>query len=217
MEKVVNNKYRRVHVSFQSTGPCNLGSVNSISSGDFYMRKKPRGRGGKFSRYIEMNMVREVYLSTYCEVDRLDRYIASAGVGYRSWRYYHSHMKHAKAMAIAVAYSLYQECVSGDLKAEWKLTEKQKPFKDFQEFQQKLGEQMMGYNPLNQHYPGDENQRVVTQTNKKQRESWKKKNSMHQNKRGNAQDYKRNVSRESIKNCLKNGRCSHEINHVMMH
>ena len=75
------NKYRRVHVSFQSTGATNLGSVNSITSGELYAKKKKRGKEGKYSRYIEMNMARELYLSTYCKVDRLNSYIAKAAIG----------------------------------------------------------------------------------------------------------------------------------------
>ena len=43
-------------------------------------------------------------------------------------------------MALAVAWSMFQECVSGSLDDDWKLTKEEMPFKDFQEFQQKLGE-----------------------------------------------------------------------------
>ena len=167
-----------------------------------------------------MNMVRELYLSTYCEVDRLDSYIASAGIGYRCWRYYHSPMNHAKAMAIAVAYSFYQECMSGDLFPEWELTEEDKKFNDFQEFQQRLGEQMMDYDPMNQFYIGDEKQRVVTQSSyERQQQFITRRDSRHHNFA--TQNYESNVSSEAINNSMNNGRCGtsglSQYDHLMHH
>ena len=52
---------RQVHCKFQSTGACNLGLVNSISSSSLYIHQKERGRGTEKQRWgIEMNESREV-------------------------------------------------------------------------------------------------------------------------------------------------------------
>lgn len=70
-KSVKGNLYRRVHVSFQSTGATNIATVNSITNGRLYGRKKCRGRGVKHVRIIEMNMVSNNmfcfnYASLYC-------------------------------------------------------------------------------------------------------------------------------------------------------
>jgi len=64
-KSVKGNLYRRVHVSFQSTGSTNIATVNSITNGRLYGRKKCRGRGVKHVRIIEMNMVSTVILCVY--------------------------------------------------------------------------------------------------------------------------------------------------------
>ena len=71
---VEGNRYRRVHVSFQSTGSTNIATVNSITNGRLYGRKKCRGRGVKHVRIIEMNMVSK----TMCLVCILLQYIMFA-------------------------------------------------------------------------------------------------------------------------------------------
>ena len=78
----------------------------------------------------------------------------------RSWKYWHSPMIHAKALAVVVAYDMYLECAEGKMRAgEWKV---QKPV-DFHQFREKLGKQMLEYDPKDRKYPGDEKFRESTQ------------------------------------------------------
>ena len=114
--------YRRVHVSFQSTGPCNLGSVNSISASNFYLSPRERGKGVEKRKWgIEMNQSRETYLSTYGKLDQTDAFISRAAIKYRSWKYYHAAVNHCKGLVIATAYDMYLECCEGNLNPDWEL------------------------------------------------------------------------------------------------
>jgi hypothetical protein len=60
---------------------------------------------------------------------------------------------------------MYLECCKGKLNAEWKI---EKPL-DFWHFREKLSEQMLGYNPANRVYPGDQNMRVSTKQSTRDR------------------------------------------------
>ena len=108
--------------SFQSTSSCNFGTVNALNRSSRYCATKERGRKQKkFSWGIEMNEARELYLKTYGTIDKLDHLIKNCNMHYRSWKYWHSAMLHAKAMAICVAYDIYRECATGKLNPAWKL------------------------------------------------------------------------------------------------
>ena len=74
-------------------------------------------------------------------------------------------MLHAKALAVVVAYDMYLECCEGTLNPVWKV---KRPV-DFYTFREKLGTQMLHYNPTQRKYPGDEKFRVATQQPKKRR------------------------------------------------
>ena len=74
-------------------------------------------------------------------------------------------MNHAKALGIATAYDMHIECAEGNLNPDWKLD---KPV-DFHRFREKLGMQMLKYDPRERMYPGDEKFRVSTQQNQAQR------------------------------------------------
>jgi hypothetical protein len=158
--------HQRVHVSFQSTSSCNLTSVNSLPKTSLYVAQRERGRG-EHKRYwgIEMNDARELYLKTYGIIDTLDKYIANANIGYRSWKYWHAAMNHAKAMGLAVAYDMYKECAEGGLDPEWKVD---KPL-SYHKFHDLLSRQMLQWDPAHQSYPGDKNMRRVQQLNKTRR------------------------------------------------
>lgn len=112
--------YVRTHVSFQSTGPCNISTVNALNACSSGVQTKERGRAQR-KRYwgIEMNEARYLYLGTYWGVDRLDHMIKNANMFYRSWKYWHSAMIHAKAMAVVVAYDMYLECTEGQIDEDW--------------------------------------------------------------------------------------------------
>jgi len=62
---------------------------------------------------------------------------------HRSWKYWHSPMNHAKALAIVTAYDMYLECCEGKLNPDWKVD---KPV-DFHLFRERLGTQMLKYDP----------------------------------------------------------------------
>eukprot|EP00536_Pseudo-nitzschia_multiseries_P011129 jgi/Psemu1/27953/gm1.27953_g len=131
--------YRRVHHSFQSTGSCNLGSVNSLSTKSFFLHRKERGR------------------------DNDESSISRANIGYKSWKYYHSAVNHAKALSIATAYDVYKEFTHGT-RPNWSI---EKPM-DYQVFRHKLAEQMLHFDPKNKLYPADDLLRENTQMSKHQ-------------------------------------------------
>ena len=96
--------------SFQSTSSCNILSVNAYNHCSLYAATKERGRisnGSKRQWAIEMNDARELYLRTYGIIDSLDHLIKNCEMHYRSWKYWHSAMLRAKAMAVVVAYDMY--------------------------------------------------------------------------------------------------------------
>jgi hypothetical protein len=156
-------------VSFQSTSSCNIMCVNALNSCELYAATKERGRGLQKRKWgIEMNQARRLYLSTYNQVDRLDHLIQSCRMGYRSWKYWHAGMSHGKAMAVVVAYDMYLECCEGKLlNGEWKIDERS--VVSFHEFRQKLAIQMLGYDPRNRVYPGDERFRHCSQEHSSRR------------------------------------------------
>jgi hypothetical protein len=158
--------YQRVHVSFQSTSSCNLSTVNSVPKTSLYVTLRERGHG-EHKRYwgIEMNDARELYLKTYGIIDTLHKYILNANIGYRSWKYWHAAMNHAKVMGLAVAYDMYKECTEGNSDPTWKAA---KPV-SFHKFHDSLSQQMLQWDPAHQLYPGDNNMRKVKQLNKTQR------------------------------------------------
>ena len=87
-------------------------------------------------------------------------------MNYRSWKYWHAAMIHAKAMAVVVAYDVYKELTEGgsfDIPARKAV--------DFHRFREKLGVQMLTYNPVKKKYPGDEKFRAFTQVSRAKRPS----------------------------------------------
>eukprot|EP00536_Pseudo-nitzschia_multiseries_P013996 jgi/Psemu1/37179/gm1.37179_g len=84
--------YRRTHCSFQSTEACNIGSVNSLDLNGFFMQQKE-----------------QLYLQTYGKLDQIDSAISRSNIGYKSWKYYHAPINHAKALTVLTAFDMYQE------------------------------------------------------------------------------------------------------------
>jgi hypothetical protein len=62
---------------------------------------------------IEMNEARERYLKNYSAVDKIDQMLLGWDLSYRSWRWGHAPTRHAKAIAMSMAYSLYLQCAKG--------------------------------------------------------------------------------------------------------
>ena len=155
-----------VHTSFQSTSSCNISSVNALNHCSLYAQQRERGRG-LFKRQwaIEMNEGRQLYLSTYGKIDRIDHMIKNCNMYYRSWKYWHAPMNHAKALAVVTAYDMYKECAEGKINPEWRVYK----IVDFHRFRERLGQQMLTYDPRKRLYIGDEKFRVCTQQNQEQR------------------------------------------------
>ena len=159
--------YERVHCSFQSTSSCNIATVNALNTCDIYVRERSRGRGENKRHWaIEMNEARDLYLSTYSRIDSIDHLIKNCHMFYRSWKYWHAAMLHAKALAVVVAYDIYLEVAEGHLDSSWKV---EHPM-GFFEFREQLSLQMLRYNPTDRRYPGDSKMRVSTQQHSAQRQ-----------------------------------------------
>jgi hypothetical protein len=110
--------YQGVHFSFQSTGATNISTVNAVTSGRPYIQAKVRGRNEKhFTRVLEDNHARTIYLGTYGAVDKIDAAIKISRLGspYQCWKYYHTPANNSKSITLITAYSFYLEMVSGSL------------------------------------------------------------------------------------------------------
>mmetsp|Transcript_22194 Transcript_22194/g.33555 ORF Transcript_22194/g.33555 Transcript_22194/m.33555 type:complete len:160 (-) Transcript_22194:434-913(-) len=104
-----NGRYQRIHVSFQSTLSCNISTVNALNEVFHFVKVRERGRGEQ-KRYwvIKMNHSQRVYLTTYNGIDVLDHLLKNARLFYCTWKYWHASKNHALAIAITVAYDIYQ-------------------------------------------------------------------------------------------------------------
>ena len=112
-----------------------------------------------------MNSARQLYLGTYYRIDSIDHLIKNCRLKYRSWKYWHSPMLHAMALAIVIAYDIYLEVAEGQLDEDWKLAH---PV-DFWTFCDVLSIQMLEYDPKNCKYRGDDSMRVCTKQKKMSR------------------------------------------------
>ena len=109
-----------------------------------------------------MNEARKTNLKKYSAVDKIDQMLLGWDSTYRSWRWWHTPTRHAKAIAMSMAYSLYLQCTKGTVDLEWKVTIVSGP-----RFHQRKSLQMVQYKCSNLHYPGDEKMRKNTQMKKK--------------------------------------------------
>ena len=73
-------------------------------------------------------------------------------------------MRHAKAIAMSMAYNLYVQCCEGGVDPEWKMKAVTST-----RFKQELSLQMVEYKAWNKKYPGDAMMRGATQQNKHKR------------------------------------------------
>jgi hypothetical protein len=95
-------------------------------------------------------------------VDKIDQMLLGWDFTYRSWRWWLAPTRHAKAIAMRMAYSLYLQFSKGPVDPEWKVTPVSGP-----RFWQKMSLHIVQYKCSNLHYPGDENICKNTQMNKK--------------------------------------------------
>ena len=157
--------YTLCHVSFQSTGGTNISTVNALSSVDLYVRERKKGRGNQKRTWaIEMNEARETYLKTYSAVDKIDQMLLEWNLKYVTWKWWHAPLRHGKAIAMSMAYSLYKHCAEGDVDPEWKV-----PVISGPKFRQKMSLQMVQYKSHHMKYPGDEKMRSTTIKNQERR------------------------------------------------
>ena len=152
--------YEVVLTSFQSTSSCNIMSVNSFIENMNFIEARSRGRKSNKRHYvIEQNQARLLYLKTYSRIDSLDHLIRNCKINYRTWKYWHAPVNHAKALAIVIAYDMYLKICEGQLDPRFKVDD---PV-DFFTFRDILSIQLCRYDPHLQEYPGDEKMRMVTQ------------------------------------------------------
>jgi hypothetical protein len=109
-----------------------------------------------------MNEAQETYLKHYSGVDKIDQMLLGWDLSYRSWRWCYAPTRHAKAIAMSMAYSLYLQCAEGTVDPKWKVTPVLGP-----RFWQRMSLQMVQYKCSNLDYPGDEKMHKNTQMNKK--------------------------------------------------
>ncbi len=147
--------YTKTLVSFQSTGATNICGVNNLPLVTNYVSKKVRGKGKtKCVWGIEQNKARETYLRHYYGIDNLDHMIKNTSIRYITWKHWHAPYLHEKSMGMIVAYDMYNECCNGLLDALWAIPKNKQM--GFTEFQIKLSEQMLIYDPRDNRYAGDE-------------------------------------------------------------
>ena len=114
--------YTLTHCTFQSTGGTNISSVNALSEVGLYVHERNRGRGENKRRWvIEMNEARDTYLKMYSAVDKINQTLLNYNINYRLWKWWHAPMRHAKAIALSMAYNLYVQCSEGGVDPEWKV------------------------------------------------------------------------------------------------
>ncbi len=109
-----------------------------------------------------MNEAQEMHLKNYSAVDKIDQMLLGWDLTCRSWRWWHAPTRHAKAIAMSMAYSLYLQCAKGTVDLEWKVTPVSEPW-----FWQRMSLQMAQYKCSNLENPGDEKMCKNTQMNKK--------------------------------------------------
>ncbi len=120
--------YTHILTSFQSTGTTNITCVNALEENSRFFTKRERGRGDEKRVWaIENNHPRQLYLTTYSQIDTVDHLLKHCYIFFLSWKYWHSPMRHAFALVIIAAYEMYNECADGLLDADWKVEVKDRP------------------------------------------------------------------------------------------
>ena len=170
-KRCLNDKsqpYQIALFSFQSTGAINIMTVNSVLNGKAYIRKKVRGKEGNYyHRVLEDNPARTMYLATYGAVDKIEPAIKRVIMFYCCRKYYYSVNIHTKAATLVSAYSFYNECCDGNIDNDWFVPVNKRMTRMF--FQQRLGEQMMEYDPRLGLFPGDKRTRPYIQLGSRRR------------------------------------------------
>ena len=140
-------EYSKVRVSFQSTSSCNIQGVNSLNEVRQFTTVKTRSMGAdKWQWVIEMNKARHTYLKTYGTINTIDSMVEKCHHNYISWKHLHAMKRHVDALAVAVAYDFYKECMTETLALEVFEVQKDKlKVMDFHMFKVKLSKQGLAY------------------------------------------------------------------------
>jgi hypothetical protein len=152
--------------SFQSTGSTNITTVNALNRCGLYVHERTRGRGEKKRVWgIEMNEARQLYLTTYSAVDKIDQLLRSSRLKIHTYKWWHHPGLHGVAMAMCMAFEFYKECAMGGGDPSWMIDNPM----DGPEFRETLNLQMLMYDPVFLKYPGDAALRHVTVKSRKRR------------------------------------------------
>ncbi len=94
-----------------------------------------------------MNQAKELYLSTYNIIDKINQLVKEWSISFVTLRWWHAPANHAKA----IAFEIYKMRAEGLVDEEWKID---KPM-DGPEFHQQSGKQMCEYQAHHSKYLGD--------------------------------------------------------------
>ncbi len=170
--RATKKPHTRTFVSFQSMGATNIAGVNNLRSLTLYVQPKYRGaKNNKFAWATEQNAGRAINLNHYHGVDSMDHMIKNTGYSFISWKNWHLPILHAMSMGVIAAYDMYLECSKGMLDAARRVVKKDRM--SCSQFLLKLSEQMLGYDPRNNLYAGDNKFRRSTQVHKIRRKGSK--------------------------------------------
>ena len=157
-----NKRPRWFHVSRQSTGPLNLTVVGAFGKVSNFVSKRTRGKGGAYSRQIEMDEIREFYLKYYGFIDRSDARAARMRLRLICQRSSLNPLLDGMEFVLGpLTYDIYCQIVSGRLPgapADW--TDPEGPV-CFDDFVMGMSLQYLQFNYRNM-YPGEDGFRVIT-------------------------------------------------------
>ena len=103
-----NERYGRLHVSFQPTKSWKLSNFDPIHQWTVLVNKREIVVGSNNHTWgIEMNAERYLYFGTYSNIDSIDHLIKHLWLKYNYWKYWHVPMLHAMRLEIVVSYDVY--------------------------------------------------------------------------------------------------------------
>jgi hypothetical protein len=159
-----------VHCSFLSTGPTNIVGVNALPRVNTYTRQKHRGRGEKKRIWeIEMNEARDMYLTRYGVIDRVDARLRRLRMKLLSCRYHLGAMLNGFGLAVIDAFGIWRDLADGNYGDEYKIEKEEQLGQD--EWVMNASVDGVGYKTIDGMYPGDANTRLMKQSSKKKRKT----------------------------------------------
>jgi hypothetical protein len=128
--------------------------VNALNKNKLAVRTKERGhKKTKVKWAMKMNEVRQLYLASYSRIgriDMIDSLIKNCNTFYVSWKYWHASKLHVQALAVVVAYDMYNEIME-EVWAQFGFATKQEALKNVCSTSMHCGDQLvmqgLRYNP----------------------------------------------------------------------